>query len=488
MKYFKYFVRNGLGYLLALLMVANPTVLQELSALAQQPAKPVKKETAAKPRPEDLKRKAAEMERAFKALEAAEKEIPRDTFDPKAIVEKVGRDPVKLFEWVRDNTYWVPYRGSLRGPIGVLMDRLGSSLDRALLLAELLRTAGHKVRLASAELTEAQAKGLLPKLRAVHKDPLPAPPATSQKNLDQLIEKYSKHYQFDAAEVRKNMEKASLKASKLAEDLVQRVADQAPKIANAIGKPTEEDAQALHDRDAAAKLEALRDHWWVQRQYGAAWVDLDPLLCNAEPGKTLAKATETITPDKKSGKLVLGSEFCHEIRIRIVIEQWKKIGFTEKIVLDHIVRPSDSFGEPIALYHIPMQWPRDFDVSGNKVSLQKKLTSAVLAEREWTPVLRVGPVVVTDLSFTDSGDTNTAELSQLAAQWGFRKAAGGIEKILKTGGIGKVGRGKSPAEKPKTDGLLTAEWAEYEIRVPGQRAQKIRRQVFDLLGPAALGG
>ena len=83
---------------------------------------------------EDRKRAAEKLENLFDALEEAAKEIPRDTFDPKAIVEKVGTDPQKLFEWVRDNTYLVPYRGSLRGPIGVVMDRLGNSLDRSLLL------------------------------------------------------------------------------------------------------------------------------------------------------------------------------------------------------------------------------------------------------------------------------------------------------------------------------------------------------------------
>ena len=40
---------------------------------------------------------------------------PRDTFDPQVIVDNVGKDPAKLFEWVRDNTYLVPYRGALRG-------------------------------------------------------------------------------------------------------------------------------------------------------------------------------------------------------------------------------------------------------------------------------------------------------------------------------------------------------------------------------------
>src|SRR5205823_11419502 len=149
-------IKPSLCFVLAIILPIDPNVVQHRVAWAQaqEAAKEAKKELTA----EDLKKMADEMERAFKALEAAEKEIPRDTFDPKAIVDKVGKEPDKLFEWVRDNTYWVPYQGCLRGPTGVLMDRLGSNLDRALLLAELLRTAGHQVRLAHAELTKEQAR------------------------------------------------------------------------------------------------------------------------------------------------------------------------------------------------------------------------------------------------------------------------------------------------------------------------------------------
>ena len=57
---------------------------------------------------EDLKNIAAQLENMFQALEAAARDIPRDTFDPRAIVQEVGYDPEKLFLWVRDNTYWVP--------------------------------------------------------------------------------------------------------------------------------------------------------------------------------------------------------------------------------------------------------------------------------------------------------------------------------------------------------------------------------------------
>ena len=54
---------------------------------------------------------ADKLEKLFQALEAAARDIPRETFDAKAVIEKVGRDPTKLFAWVRDETVWVPYRG-----------------------------------------------------------------------------------------------------------------------------------------------------------------------------------------------------------------------------------------------------------------------------------------------------------------------------------------------------------------------------------------
>src|SRR5258708_5726834 len=79
--------------------------------------------------------------------------LDRQQFDPQAVVEQMGRDPQKLFAWVRDNTQLRPYRGALRGPSGVLMDRFGNSLDRSLLLAEMLHGIGYESRLANATLS-----------------------------------------------------------------------------------------------------------------------------------------------------------------------------------------------------------------------------------------------------------------------------------------------------------------------------------------------
>jgi len=70
-------------------------------------------------------RPADQLDRVFDAIAATVKQIPRDSFDVETIVDQVGRDPAKLFAWVRDNTFWAPYRGTLRGATGVLIGSAG---------------------------------------------------------------------------------------------------------------------------------------------------------------------------------------------------------------------------------------------------------------------------------------------------------------------------------------------------------------------------
>src|SRR5215210_412122 len=109
----------------------------------------------------DASADAAQLARQFDELEKALRATPCDRFDPQAVVELVGRDPEKLAAWVRDTTALFPYRGALRGPVGTLMDRGGNSLDRSLLLADLLQAVGQETRLANATLSDDQAKQLV---------------------------------------------------------------------------------------------------------------------------------------------------------------------------------------------------------------------------------------------------------------------------------------------------------------------------------------
>jgi hypothetical protein len=114
--------------------------------LTTLPLSACKKTVEVEPPPQQLTRQQAaeQLAKLFPVLEAVDREIPRDTFDLQAIIDKAGREPAALFKWVQDETSLVPYRGVLRGATGVLMDRLGNSLDRALLLASLLHAIANK--------------------------------------------------------------------------------------------------------------------------------------------------------------------------------------------------------------------------------------------------------------------------------------------------------------------------------------------------------
>src|SRR5919106_2013735 len=109
-------------------------------------------------------RREAMLERSLSVIEEGDRAAARDRWDLDYAADLLGPDPAVHLDWVRSRTVLVPYRGVLRGPVGVLLDRQGNSLDRALLLATLLERSGHEVRLAQGELPEPRARALLPSL------------------------------------------------------------------------------------------------------------------------------------------------------------------------------------------------------------------------------------------------------------------------------------------------------------------------------------
>ena len=199
-------LRRGLLVILAIVLVAGAGIVWLLrpkpapSGATTASATPGPVEPAASPSrtavpaddPAQVAQLADQIDGLVKALEAMERDIPRDTFDPQAVADRAGNDAAMLFEWVRDNTAWVPYRGALRGPVGLLMDRTGNSLDRSLLLAELLRRSGHTVRLARATLPQALAQELLAKVRT--SSAASQPVALPDSQIDSAIKAQAQKY------------------------------------------------------------------------------------------------------------------------------------------------------------------------------------------------------------------------------------------------------------------------------------------------------
>jgi hypothetical protein len=410
---------------------------------------------AAGPSPEV---RLAQVQNSLRAMEDALKQLPRDTFDVQAIVTETGNDPARILQWVRDHTSWAPYRGLLREDIGVLMDRTGNSLDRAYLLASLLKAAGREARLAHAQLDAHLAQSLIARVRlepAARNAPSPAPgdsfAATARK------------YQIDEAAARKKLDEYAVQFSAVRQKVDQRASEQAPLVSSQIGKPRE-----MADERGKA-VEALQDHWWVQWHDGGNWVDLDPLLPDARPGATVAASQQTFDPN------AIPEDLRQQVVIRAVIERWQDKKPGEVAVLEHAFRPAEVLGKQIRFGNYPMSWPGDFNPADPR-DLESRLKAAVLAQHEWVPTLMVGTQPLMQGSFSDAGQINPRP--NFAAAAGDGKSVAGAGQ----GVLDAFGGNSAP---PAPSGAVTAEWLEYEIRVPGQAPRKIRRQIFDLIGPGA---
>ncbi len=471
-------VRKVGRIVLCLLMVGifalGPTQVQTRMAFAQAEAKQAA----------ELKKLAEKLEKVFEALEELAREIPRDTFDPQAIVDKVGKDPEKLFEWVRGNTDFVPYAGVLRGHKGVLMDRLGNSLDRSLLLGELLRLAGFEARLVLGNLSDAQARGILETIPPISKRGL----ATEERqplSVRKTAADYAARFGLDASQLGNQIEQARVQSQRLAEEAVQRVAAQTPELAKAVsGHRLDERPNEI----ARKRLAAIRLHFWIQWQAGERWVDLDPTLPDAVVGRTLAKALKRYAPKDPNVPLELAipNKLKHRVTIRVIIERWEEGRLVQKPVLQASLTPYRRIGQRIALHHVALNSPGVMEILESQDPV-KALHAAAVGPRDWMPVLSLGGDRIQRYSFTDTGQINEFPLLASGSVAGENRKA--LDSM--TGWINRIGSAESTKlvpkilDAPQGPAQLTAEWVEYSIESPGRRARKIRRQVFDLLGPAA---
>lgn len=393
----------------------------------------------------------AEKTRRFAAIveqvRAIEQRIPRDSFDLESVARGLGPDAVKHHQWVREHTKLVSYRGSLRGAKGTLMDRRGNSLDRSLLLAGLLTAQNVQVRLARAHLTPEQLSMLTKQSAGVGTKTNEAggPSANSLG----IIESLAKETGSDANQVRRQLQRIEDLSRETAENLRRHAAAQTAMLIKGLGI-----SGPAPGASATSSLEALEDHWWVQWEDGGAWKDLDPDLSVA--GKVISTPDETIDPNG------LADDLHHSIQVRVIVEKWDGTSVEETQAVTVGFRPSEVIGDSLRLQHVPVGWPKNVQSSGS--DWQRQFKDESLKQREWLPVLTIGERRITGASVLDTGDLNS--------QPGAKPAAGGLVDAIGGGG-------------PARAGVLTAEWIEYEITSPGRDPQIIRREVFDLLGPAA---
>jgi hypothetical protein len=406
----------------------------------------------------------AEIDSSFRALEDGERDAPRDRWDPDYVVHMLGSDPARIVAWVRDSTWWIPYHGRLRGPVGVLMDRQGNSLDRALLLATLLRGAGETVRLAHGDMSPAAAMQLLPRLVAAREMGLDVVVDHLRDTLRDRtpgIRAAAARYHLDGDVIASRIRRIQTARARALAELRARVADQSERLLRAVPRP---DSTRDRSRRLESAATALRDHWWVQRRTNGGWVDADLLDSAGASTTPLATPATTLGLDE-----VADAKLDHEVVVRLVVEQWARGAFAERTALETTLHPADLIGENVTLQLLPMDWVAD---SIARSEAKDDLRAAMLAEESWVAMLLVGHDLAARTALLASGDDPETG-----------GPGGGAMGTLGGALAGALGKASGQPQAPAR--LFTAAWLEYDIRVPGEPPRRIRRAVFDLVGPAA---
>ncbi len=412
----------------------------ELASLASRsaPGQPIE----ASQRVEGLKR-------VLKAAERTVAALPKDTFEPESVARHANGDPKALFEWVRDHTSWVPYRGSLRGPIGVLQDRVGNSVDRSLLLKRLLELSGRRTRLAHRTLSGGEARSMLAAL-----PPMPARPALpGVEAAGAAIRDVQDQLAGDLG-IEPNRLRTHADASEAAgADLVRRIDGMAGSLAGQLLRATGDGRVPAEEPGAAEAA----DHWWVQWEDGDRWVDMDLMAPLQNMGAASGPPSETFGSLPKAQR--------HTVSLEVVIEQASKERLASQTVLRRTLVPGDLLGRRVTLQHVP-QKPAP---AGSSLTSVWEFAGA---DQTWTPVLTIDSERYTDRGFSTAGVVVSA-MGEASAK--------GLPAAPNLGGF----LGGGGAEADPGDTWLTAEWLDYVIHVPGRPDRRVRRQVFDLLGPAA---
>ncbi|MCW5819409.1 MAG: hypothetical protein KIT12_05850, partial [Trueperaceae bacterium] len=195
----------------------------------------------------------------FAQLEQAAAEVPAAGFDVDAALAALGTPgevPLEtIFAFVRDDIGFVPYRGALKGPTGVLVDRTGNALDRALLLKALLAANGTQAIVAHAVLDAQTAAAAVAAQRPGKLAAAQAEPAADG------AERLADLYGLDAREVGARLGELAASKAALDRSIEERTAYQSAALSAALAAAGAPAPTARMDAAANAA-----DHWWLQVQ------------------------------------------------------------------------------------------------------------------------------------------------------------------------------------------------------------------------------
>ena len=233
------------------------------------------------------------VDEANRKLEVLYGAVDQTRFDPDKWLDKLEYDAENVLQAVSEQISFQPYPGVLRGVAGTLRAHAGNSLDQALLLAYLLRSAGYDARITRGILDDNEAGRLLSTVgKGVD---------SSKETLSYLLPVIQSQFGALAAKSPENIDWNKLALSK-----------RSSAAANALLESLSSAGVKFEPRDITKKFLAVtRDYFWVQHRDGPgdSWTDAHPAFGKQKPPANIA-AEEYFTqsiPEKYQHRLTISA-------------------------------------------------------------------------------------------------------------------------------------------------------------------------------------
>lgn len=250
-------------------------------------------------------------------------QIDRSQFELEPLVDRLDRDPERIFAFVRDEIQFEAYQWALRGPRATLEGRAGNAADQALLLGALLSLAGvENIEVMHGELEPASADILFQQMFRARR-PAGANILSSGKSKEFAEILGLAESDADAMLLANRAANAAfldaigLNARKMAGPLFEAL------LATARETMTQPLAGADH------LMPAISEHIWLRVDLGDGRpVALDPAFDEAEPGIEYGSPARTL-PWEERGALA------PETTIEIVVDRVEGGALKSETILSH---------------------------------------------------------------------------------------------------------------------------------------------------------
>jgi hypothetical protein len=370
----------------------------------------------------------AAMDDYFREMRRFRDTLPDDQYDPAALIRSLGNDPQVLLDWVKENTVQVPYPGRLRSPAAVMMDGTGNALDRAVLLAHLLRLAGHTVQLASASV-----------------EPTPAPAAPLRGEwFPPVLEIPAELNDPEALAFFSGA--VSLHERRL-ESMAGRLAVQIPAL---------QAFAAEHGAPAPQGPAGEERHWWVLLENGEA---LDPA------------GHKGLEAEHRFGLGELEDALYHSVTVEVRVERLERGRFVEETALSHSFRPAQYTHPSFVLGFMADEVHLTFSLADELgQNFPNEVRSQMTRASNWVPYFELGEEQIAQKAFDDKGLLNENHL-QIAQGRAVTDAAG----LLGGLGVGRGGAARAP------ESMLSAVDLAFVWSFPDGSTREVTRRVYDLL-------